>query len=137
MQGKFLPKHALVKLRTSLPRDGSRNGRTASRDRDSPGLHQDRRGRRPAHRSQPEAGPSGRARRIFKSGLTIACHTGDGAAAMEEMETAAARKASIPRRGFGCMLRTKRDRRAHERAASRGGWVEFDGVGPGNNRSAR
>jgi phosphotriesterase-related protein len=69
------------------------------------------------------------ARTHLKSGLTIACHTGDGAAAMEEMELL--REEGVdPSAWIWVHAQNETDRTLFERAAARGGWVEFDGVGP-------
>jgi phosphotriesterase-related protein len=69
------------------------------------------------------------ARTHLKSGLTIACHTGDGAAAMEEMELL--REEGIdPSAWIWVHAQNESDRALFERAAARGGWVEFDGIGP-------
>jgi phosphotriesterase-related protein len=67
------------------------------------------------------------ARLHLQSGLTIACHTGDGAAAMEEMEILR-REGVDPSAWIWVHAQNERDLRLHERAAARGGWVEFDGV---------
>jgi phosphotriesterase-related protein len=69
------------------------------------------------------------ARTHLKSGLTIACHTGDGAAAMEEMELL--REEGVDASAWIWVhAQNEADRTLFERAAARGGWVEFDGVGP-------
>ena len=69
------------------------------------------------------------ARAHLKSGLTIACHTGDGAAAMEEMELL--REEGVdPSAWIWVHAQNENDRALFERAAERGGWVEFDGIGP-------
>ena len=69
------------------------------------------------------------ARAHLQSGLTIACHTGDGMAAMEEMEIL--REEGVdPSAWIWVHAQNERDRRLHVQAASRGGWVELDGVGP-------
>jgi phosphotriesterase-related protein len=63
----------------------------------------------------------------LQSGLTVACHTGDGAAAMEEMEIL--RDEGVdPAAWIWVHAQNERDLRLHEQAAARGGWVEFDGV---------
>jgi phosphotriesterase-related protein len=69
------------------------------------------------------------ARTHLKSGLTIACHTGDGAAAMEEIELL--REEGVDASAWIWVhAQNEQDRALFERAAARGGWVEFDGVGP-------
>jgi phosphotriesterase-related protein len=69
------------------------------------------------------------ARTHLQSGLTIACHTGDGVAAMEEMEIL--RDEGVdPSAWIWVHAQNERDQALLERAAARGGWVEFDGIGP-------
>jgi phosphotriesterase-related protein len=69
------------------------------------------------------------ARAHLQSGLTIACHTGDGVAAMEVMEILRAEGVD-PSAWIWVHAQNERDPALHQRAAARGGWVEFDGVGP-------
>jgi phosphotriesterase-related protein len=69
------------------------------------------------------------ARTHLKSGLTIACHTGDGAAAMEEMEILREERVD-PSAWIWVHAQSEADKKLHMRAAERGGWVEFDGIGP-------
>jgi phosphotriesterase-related protein len=65
----------------------------------------------------------------LESGLTIACHTGDGAAAMQEM--AILREHGVaPSAWIWVHAQNERDTDLHRRAAEQGGWVEFDGIGP-------
>ena len=67
------------------------------------------------------------ARAHLQSGLTIACHTGDGTAAMEEMEIL--RDEGVDASAWIWVhAQNERDMRLHEQAAMRGGWVEFDGI---------
>ena len=69
------------------------------------------------------------ARTHLKSGLTIACHTGDGAAAMQEL--AILQEEGVdPAAWIWVHAQNEREQALHERAAERGGWVEFDGIGP-------
>ncbi len=69
------------------------------------------------------------ARTHLQSGLTIACHTGSGAAAMEEL--AILREEGVsPQAWIWVHAQNERRRDLHRRAADLGGWVEFDGVGP-------
>ncbi len=67
------------------------------------------------------------ARVHLQSGLTIACHTGDGTAAMEEMDILRAEGVD-PAAWIWVHAQNERDVRLHEQAAARGGWVEFDGI---------
>jgi phosphotriesterase-related protein len=70
------------------------------------------------------------ARAHLQSGLTIACHTGDGTAAMEEMDILRAEGVD-PSAWIWVHAQNERDVRLHEQAAARGGWVEFDGIDTG------
>jgi predicted metal-dependent phosphotriesterase family hydrolase len=61
------------------------------------------------------------------TGLTIASHTGDGAAALHQLEVLAAEK--VPARAFIWVhAQSESDTSVHMRAAKMGAWVEFDGV---------
>jgi phosphotriesterase-related protein len=65
----------------------------------------------------------------LKTGLPIASHTGSGAAAMAELDLIDA--AEVPSASFIWVhAQSERDETFHVRAAKRGAWVEFDGVGP-------
>ncbi len=63
----------------------------------------------------------------LKTGLTIAAHTGNGAAAMQEIDL-------IERTGVDLQAfiwvhaQGEKDRQMHIEVARRGGWVEFDGI---------
>ncbi len=61
-------------------------------------------------------------------GLTIAAHTGDGAAALEEIEIIS--RHTDPRRFVWVHAHNELDREIHARAARAGAWVEFDGINP-------
>lgn len=63
------------------------------------------------------------------SGLTIASHTGDGAAAMEELAIVEDEGVD-PSAFIWVHAQNEEDSRTHARAAERGAWVEFDGIGP-------
>jgi phosphotriesterase-related protein len=64
-----------------------------------------------------------------KTGLPIASHTGSGTAAMEELDLLDALGVSAA--SFICVhAQSERDGAFHLRAARRGAWVEFDGIGP-------
>lgn len=69
------------------------------------------------------------ARAHLESGLTIACHTGDGAAAMQEL-TILREERVDPAAWIWVHAQNERDTKLHRQAAERGGWVEFDGVRP-------
>jgi phosphotriesterase-related protein len=63
-----------------------------------------------------------------QTGLPIASHTGDGVAAMAQLDMLA--KLGIPARAFIWVhAQNEKDSAVHVRAAERGAWVEFDGVG--------
>jgi phosphotriesterase-related protein len=67
------------------------------------------------------------ARTHLATGLTVACHCGDGAAAMEvlgEMEGAGCDGSAL----VWVHAQNERDPELHLQAARRGVWVEFDGV---------
>ena len=64
-----------------------------------------------------------------ETGLTIASHTGSGAAALEELDVIEG--AGVPASAFIWVhAQAERDGTFHARAARRGAWVEFDGVSP-------
>jgi phosphotriesterase-related protein len=60
------------------------------------------------------------------TGLTAASHTGDGAAAMEEIEIFAA--SAAPEKFVWVHAQNEKDHAFHRRAAKAGAWVEFDGI---------
>ncbi len=63
------------------------------------------------------------------TGLPIASHTGSGAAAMEELDIL--EQAGIPLAAFIWVhAQSEPDQAFHTRAATRGAWVEFDGISP-------
>jgi phosphotriesterase-related protein len=64
-----------------------------------------------------------------ETGLTIASHTGDGAAALEQVEIVVAEKVS-PAKFVWVHAQNERDHAVHEKIAKGGAWVEFDGIGP-------
>ncbi len=64
-----------------------------------------------------------------ETGLTIASHTGDGAAAVEQLEIVTAEKVS-PAKFVWVHAQNEKDHAVHERVARAGAWVEFDGIGP-------
>ncbi|MDG3007931.1 phosphotriesterase family protein [Paludisphaera mucosa] len=71
------------------------------------------------------------ARVHLASGLTIAAHTGDGRAAMQELDVL--REEGVDPSAFIWVhANAEPDPALHAEAASRGAWVEFDGVGPGS-----
>jgi phosphotriesterase-related protein len=64
-----------------------------------------------------------------ETGLTIASHTGDGVAAVEQLDIVIAEKVS-PAKFVWVHAQNERDHGLHERVARAGSWVEFDGIGP-------
>jgi phosphotriesterase-related protein len=64
-----------------------------------------------------------------ETGLTIASHTGDGAAALEQLEIITAEGAK-PSKFVWVHAQNERDHKLHEEVARAGAWVEFDGVAP-------
>jgi phosphotriesterase-related protein len=71
------------------------------------------------------------ARTHLESGLTVAAHTGDGAAALEELKLL--REEGADGSAFVWVhAQNERDTALHARAAEEGAWVEFDGVAPGS-----
>ena len=64
-----------------------------------------------------------------KTGLPIASHTSTGVAAMEQLDLL--ERAGVPLSAFIWVhAHNERDMNFHARAATRGAWVEFDGVSP-------
>lgn len=71
------------------------------------------------------------AARVHKaSGLTIAAHTGDGRAAMQELDLLREEGVS-PSAFIWVHANAEPDAALRAEAAARGAWVEFDGVAPG------
>lgn len=68
----------------------------------------------------------------LKTGLTIGSHTGDGVAAMAQLDLIAGLGVS-PSAFIWIHAQNEKDKSLHARAAERGCWVEFDGV---SSRSA-
>lgn len=65
-----------------------------------------------------------------ETGLTIAAHTGDGAAAIEELEILT-QTGCPPSRFVWVHAHSERNQAIHEQVARAGAWVEFDGIAPG------
>ena len=63
-----------------------------------------------------------------ETGLTIASHTGDGAAALEQLEIVAAERTSLAKFVW-VHAQNEPDHAVHEKVARAGAWVEFDGIG--------
>ena len=75
------------------------------------------------------------ARTHLDSGLTIACHTGDGAAALEEMALLN-QEGVDPSAWIWVHAQTERDTKIHRKVAEHGGWVEWHStasVSPASN----
>jgi len=62
-----------------------------------------------------------------ETGLTIASHTGDGGAALEQLDILASERAE-PGRFVWVHAQNESNRAIHERVARAGAWVEFDGI---------
>jgi len=62
-----------------------------------------------------------------ETGLTIAAHTGDGAAALDEMEIIDSENVDLSRFVW-VHAQNEKDHSIHEKAARAGAWVEFDGI---------
>jgi phosphotriesterase-related protein len=69
------------------------------------------------------------ARTHLRTGLVIAAHTGDGKAAIEELEILRAENVS-PSAFVWVHAQSERDPALHQRAFEQGAWLSFDGVGP-------
>lgn len=62
-----------------------------------------------------------------ETGLTIAAHTGNGAAALEEIEIVESERVS-PSKFVWVHAQNEKDHAIHAQAARTGAWVEFDGI---------
>ena len=70
------------------------------------------------------------------TGLPIAAHTGNGVAALEELDLL--ERDGVPLSAFIWVhAHSEPDGALHQKAAARGAWVEFDGIGPEERRPAR
>jgi phosphotriesterase-related protein len=69
------------------------------------------------------------ARTHLATGLTIAAHTGNGEAAMQQLDILAEEGVS-PSAWIWVHAHIETDLEKHISAAKRGAWIEFDGVGP-------
>jgi len=63
-----------------------------------------------------------------ETGLTVASHTGDGAAALQELEIVDSEGVDLSKFVW-VHAQNERDHAVHEKAARSGAWVEFDGIG--------
>jgi phosphotriesterase-related protein len=64
-----------------------------------------------------------------ETGLTIASHTGDGAAALQQLEIVDSEKCSLSKFVW-VHAQNERNHTIHEKVARAGAWVEFDGISP-------
>jgi len=64
-----------------------------------------------------------------ETGLTIAAHTGNGLAAVEQVEIVAEERVSAARFVW-VHAQKEQSHELHEKVARLGAWVEFDGIGP-------
>ncbi len=69
------------------------------------------------------------ARTHKQTGLTIAAHTGDGEAALEELEILV-KEGIDPSAWIWVHAQNERDANLHRQAADQGGWISLDGIGP-------
>ena len=67
----------------------------------------------------------------LRTGLTIGSHTGDGIAAMRQLDILEERGVS-PKAFIWIHAQNEKDKELHIHAAKRGCWVEFDGVNTGS-----
>ncbi len=63
----------------------------------------------------------------LRTGLTIGSHTGDGAAAMQQLDILEKHGVS-PKAFIWIHAQSEKNRELHTQAAKRGCWVEFDGI---------
>jgi phosphotriesterase-related protein len=67
----------------------------------------------------------------LRTGLTIGSHTGDGVAAMQQLDIL--EKHGVSQKAFIWIhAQSEKDKETHISAAKRGCWVEFDGVNSGS-----
>jgi phosphotriesterase-related protein len=64
-----------------------------------------------------------------ETGLTVASHTGNGLAAVEQVDIWASEKAELSKFVW-VHAQTEKDHAFHERVGKAGAWVEFDGISP-------
>jgi len=64
-----------------------------------------------------------------ETGLTIASHTGPGAAALEQLDIITSEKVGASRFVW-VHAQSEKDHALHEKVARAGAWVEFDGISP-------
>lgn len=65
----------------------------------------------------------------LETGLPVCAHTGDGAAARQELEILMANRVA-PSKFVWVHAQSEKDPRVHEELARAGAWVEFDGISP-------
>ena len=128
-QGKFLPPHAFEETADQLAKRWLaewRDGIEGTRIR--PGLI----------KIGVDGGPltevnrrlvQAAARTHLQSGLTIAAHTGDGQAALEQLAILRA-EGVAPAAWIWVHAQNAKNQNLHVRAGRQGAWIEFDGVGP-------
>lgn len=64
-----------------------------------------------------------------ETGLPIASHTGDGPAALEQLDILTSERVSLAKFVW-VHAQNERNHEIHEKVARAGAWVEFDGIGP-------
>lgn len=128
-QGKYLPEHVLQESPDELAGRWIREWNAGIRDT----------GVRPGFiKIGVDAGPltevnrklvQAAARCHLATGLSIAAHTGDGTAALEQVDVLLAEGAPLGA-WIWVHAQSEKDGELHREMARRGGWVEFDGLGP-------
>lgn len=71
-----------------------------------------------------------------ETGLTVASHTGRGAAALEQLDIFVSEKVS-PTKFVWVHAQNEKDHAFHDKAARAGAWVEFDALRPGHSEWQR
>lgn len=128
-QGKFLPEHAYRESADELAKRWTTEWKDGIEGTDvRPGFI----------KIGVDAGPltdvdrklvQAAARCHLKTGLTIAGHTGDGKAALEQVDVL--RKEGVsPSAWIWVHAQNERNSEVHMQVARAGAWIEFDGVGP-------
>jgi phosphotriesterase-related protein len=134
VKGKYLPAHAATEKAEEL---AARWRREWQKGIEKPGI-------RPGFlKIGVDAGPLSEVNRKLvraaalthhDSGLTIAAHTGDGTAALEQLQVL--REEKVEGSAFVWVhAQNEKDPVLHARAAEQGAWIEFDGLGPQSIRS--
>lgn len=128
---KFLPAHAFTETADQLAGRWTREWEEGIEDTGvRPGfikIGMDKGPIEDVHRNLVRAA----ARTHKRSGLTIAAHTGDGKAALEEVDILR-EEGVAPDAWIWVHAQNEQDTAIHTQVAESGGWVSFDGLGPGS-----